>query len=89
MTDTIEEPGLNGLLLTSLPLPSVILGGEPLEFLAWNRGFANQFLSSDETYVDRTISTQIDKLLPEIVEFSRDVFNEKKTIVSRKKSSNK
>jgi diguanylate cyclase (GGDEF)-like protein/PAS domain S-box-containing protein len=81
MTDTIEEPGLNGLLLTSLPLPSVILGGEPLEFLAWNRGFANQFLSSDETYVDRTISTQIDKLLPEIVEFSRDVFNEKKPLL--------
>ncbi|MEI8132009.1 MAG: diguanylate cyclase [Leptolinea sp.] len=66
------------LLLTDLPLPSAVIGGEPLEILAWNKGFADQFLPSEKLNVDRVVSPQKVALLSRVSKISEQVINEKK-----------
>ena len=69
------------LLLTDLPLPSAVLGGEPLELLAWNKDFASQFQSPERSKFDQNHQTQKASLLSELAKFSRQVIHEKKPMV--------
>jgi diguanylate cyclase (GGDEF)-like protein len=69
------------LLLTDLPLPSAVMGGEPLELLAWNKGFTSQFLSPEGSEVNRNHPIQKAALLSEVSKFSRQVIHEKKPVV--------